>query len=82
MHEISTTTAEQEKGINQIAQAMNELEKVTQSNALMVDELSGSSDVLKSQVVDLQSKTHQFRLSDATEVISPSAHKRYTRGFS
>lgn len=82
MQEISTTTAEQEKGINQITQAMNELEKVTQSNALMVDELSGSSDVLKSQVVDLQSKTHQFRLSDSTEEISTSAHKRYARGFS
>ena len=82
MQEISTTTAEQEKGINQITQAMNELEKVTQSNALMVDELSGSSDVLKSQVVDLQSKTHQFRLSDSTEEISTSTHKRYAGGFS
>ncbi|AST80066.1 TPA: chemoreceptor protein [Citrobacter freundii] len=82
MSEISITTAEQEKGIDQITQAMSELEKVTQSNALMVDELSGSSDVLKSQVVDLQSKTHQFRLSEPTEEISPPVHKHFVRGYS
>lgn len=79
--EISVTTSEQEKGINQIAQAMSELEKVTQSNALMVDELSGSSDVLKSQVVDLQSKTHKFHLSNLTEEMSSSsARAGYARG--
>lgn len=82
MCEISTSTAEQEKGISQITQAMSELEKVTQSNALMVDELSGSSDVLRSQVVDLQSKTHQFRLSDAAEEISLSAPQYSVRGVS
>ncbi|WP_336220262.1 methyl-accepting chemotaxis protein [Citrobacter amalonaticus] len=77
--EISATTSEQEKGINQIAQAMSELEKVTQSNALMVDELSGSSDVLKSQVVDLQSKTHKFYLSDMTEDISSPSRVGFAR---
>jgi methyl-accepting chemotaxis protein len=82
MSEISVTTAEQEKGIIQITQAMSELEKVTQSNALMVDELSGSSDVLKSQVVDLQSKTHQFCLSESAEAISATALKHYARGYS
>lgn len=82
MSEISVTTAEQETGIIQITQAMSELEKVTQSNALMVDELSGSSDVLKSQVVDLQSKTHQFCLSESAEAISATALKHYARGYS
>lgn len=82
MSEISVTTAEQEKGIIQITQAMSELEKVTQSNALMVDELSGSSDVLKSQVIDLQSKTHQFCLSESAEAISATALKHYARGYS
>ncbi|POT55199.1 chemoreceptor protein [Citrobacter amalonaticus] len=66
--DISSATQEQEKGINQITQALSELEKVTQSNALMVDELSGSSDVLKAQVVDLQTKTNKFRLSDTLTV--------------
>lgn len=63
MGEILTTTREQEKGIVKITQALAELENVTQSNAIMVDELSDSSGILKSQVNDLQSRTHKFNLS-------------------
>lgn len=50
-----------------ITHALAELENVTQSNAIMVDELSDSSDILKNQVTDLQSRTHKFRLSHAFE---------------
>ena len=79
MDEISATTAEQEKGITQITQALSELERVTQSNVAMVDELSGSSDVLKNQVIELQARTRNFRLEDKEELMgqarqrSPSA---------
>ena len=62
MDEISASTAEQEKGISQITQALSELERVTQSNVAMVDELFGSSDVLKNQVIELQTRTRNFRL--------------------
>ncbi|BBV30765.1 chemoreceptor protein [Citrobacter freundii] len=67
MGEILTTTQEQEKGIIRITHALAELENVTQSNAAMVDELSDSSGILKNQVIDLQSRTHQFRLSKTLE---------------
>ncbi|MBL5898566.1 chemoreceptor protein [Lelliottia amnigena] len=67
MDEISATTAEQEKGITQITQALSELERVTQSNVAMVDELSGSSDVLKNQVIELQTRTRNFRLEEKDE---------------
>lgn len=67
MGEILTTTQEQEKGIIRITHALAELENVTQSNAAMVDELSDSSGILKNQVIDLQSRTHQFRLSKNLE---------------
>ncbi|WP_449545379.1 methyl-accepting chemotaxis protein [Lelliottia amnigena] len=79
MDEISATTAEQEKGITQITQALSELERVTQSNVAMVDELSGSSDVLKNQVIELQARTRNFRLEEKEELMglarqrSPSA---------
>lgn len=63
MSEISTTTREQEKGINQITLALSDLESATQSNVLMVEALSASSDVLKAQVIELQTKTDKFRLS-------------------
>lgn len=63
MDEIAVSTLQQEKGISQITVALSELEKVTQSNATMVDELAGSSDILKNQVIELQTRTSKFRLA-------------------
>jgi len=62
MDEISTSTYEQERGIAQITQALSDLEQVTQSNVVMVEELLGSSAVLKNQVVELQTRTRNFHL--------------------
>ncbi|MCM7340649.1 methyl-accepting chemotaxis protein [Enterobacter hormaechei] len=64
MDEISASTSEQEKGISQITQALSELERVTQSNLSMVEELNGSSDVLRNQVIELQTRTRNFRLEN------------------
>lgn len=64
MDEISASTSEQEKGISQITQALSELERVTQSNVSMVEELNGSSDVLCNQVIELQTRTRNFRLEN------------------
>lgn len=64
MNEISASTSEQEKGISQITQALSELERVTQSNVSMVEELNGSSDVLRNQVNELQTRTRNFRLEN------------------
>lgn len=64
MDDISSSTSEQEKGISQITLALSELERVTQSNVAMVEELSGSSDVLKNQVIELQTRTRNFRLEE------------------
>ena len=63
MDEIAVSTLQQEKGIAQITLALSELEKVTQSNVSMVDELAGSSDVLKTQVTELQKRTAKYRLA-------------------
>ncbi|SLK08409.1 Methyl-accepting chemotaxis protein [Enterobacter sp. NFR05] len=64
MDEIAVSTLEQEKGISQITLALSELEKVTQSNVTMVEELAGSSDILKNRVIELQARTSKFRLAD------------------
>ncbi|PDO85721.1 methyl-accepting chemotaxis protein [Kosakonia pseudosacchari] len=63
MDEIAVTTLQQEKGISQITLALAELEKVTQSNVTMVDELAGSSDVLQHQVEGLLQRIGKFRLA-------------------
>lgn len=79
MDEISVSTLQQERGIEQISQALSELEKLTQSNVTMVDELSGSADVLKSQVIELQGRTRSFRLEntppETAQAAAPILHK-------
>lgn len=84
MGDILLTTQEQEKGIAKIARALAELESVTQSNVTMVDELSNSSAILKNQVNDLQSRTHQFHLSNdcAEELYSHSRGGTAVSGIS
>jgi hypothetical protein len=69
MDEISASTSEQEKGISQITLALSELERVTQSNVAMAEELNGSSDVLRNQVIELQTRTRNFRLDQSSFVL-------------
>lgn len=66
MDDISASTSEQEKGISQITLALSELERVTQSNVAMAEELNGSSDVLRNQVIELQTRTRNFRLDQSS----------------
>ena len=63
MAQISVST-QQQQGIEQIATALSELEQATQGSVMIADELAGSSDALKAQVADLQSRTRDFRLTD------------------
>lgn len=80
MDEISASTSEQEKGISQITLALSELERVTQSNVAMAEELNGSSDVLRNQVIELQTRTRNFRLDQGSPYLlsggSPSFLQR------
>lgn len=71
MDDISASTSEQEKGISQITLALSELERVTQSNVAMAEELNGSSDVLRNQVIELQTRTSNFRLDQSSLSSSP-----------
>ena len=64
MDEIAVSTLQQERGIAQITLALAELEQVTQSNVSVVDELAGSSDLLKHRVEELQQRTSKFSLAD------------------
>lgn len=76
MDDISASTSEQEKGISQITQALSELERVTQSNVAMVEELNGSSDVLRNQVIELQTRTRNFRLDQRHLADEPSPRRQ------
>lgn len=76
MDDISASTSEQEKGISQITQALSELERVTQSNVAMVEELNGSSDVMRNQVIELQTRTRNFRLDQRHLADEPSPRRQ------
>ncbi|MEM8156462.1 methyl-accepting chemotaxis protein, partial [Morganella morganii] len=66
MAQISVSTQQQQQGIELIATALSELEQATQGSVMIADELAGSSDALKAQVADLQSRTRDFRLTNHT----------------
>lgn len=78
MDDISASTSEQEKGISQITQALSKLERVTQSNVAMVEELNGSSDVLRNQVIELQTRTRNFRLDQRHLADEPSPRRQHS----
>lgn len=74
MDDIFTSTSEQEKGISQITLALSELERVTQSNVTMAEELNGSSDLLRNQVSELQARTRNFRLEKGYQAEPTPSH--------
>ncbi|MEQ4963013.1 methyl-accepting chemotaxis protein [Enterobacter hormaechei] len=59
---VKLATSEQEKGVCQIAQALSELEKVNQTNVVVVEELSMSSTVLGTVANELDRKTSHIKL--------------------
>ena len=65
LDDVTMATEEQQRGIEQINQAIAELDKVTQSNASMVEELATSADVMIDQVNVLNEGTRAFRLRHA-----------------
>jgi methyl-accepting chemotaxis protein len=77
MDDISASTSEQEKGISQITLALSELERVTQSNVAMAEELNGSSDVLRNQVIELQARTRNFRLDPGSSSLSSTGSSSF-----
>ena len=63
MDEVTNATEEQQRGIEQINQAIAELDRVTQSNASMVEELAVSADAMTEQVTALTGSTRVFTLA-------------------
>lgn len=68
MGEITSASDEQSAGINQIAQAVNEMDQVTQQNAVMVEEAATAASSLETQTEALDNIISEF-------VLNPSLHK-------
>jgi methyl-accepting chemotaxis protein len=64
MGEISAASGEQQTGIEQVAQAVTQMDEVTQQNAALVEEAAAAAQSLEEQARDLKATVAVFKLSD------------------
>ncbi|MEH2920948.1 methyl-accepting chemotaxis protein [Samsonia erythrinae] len=64
MGEIASASDEQSKGIDQVGQAVTEMDRVTQQNASLVEESAAAAVALEEQVRMLNQAVAVFRLSE------------------
>ena len=72
MAEITSASNEQEAGIEQINQAITEMDAVTQQNAALVEEAAAASEALQDQAGILAEAVSVFKL-DGTQALAPAA---------
>ena len=72
MAEITSASNEQETGIEQINQAITEMDAVTQQNAALVEEAAAASEALQDQAGILAEAVSVFKL-DGTQALPPAA---------
>ena len=66
MQEISAASAEQSSGADQVNQAIQQLDQVTQAHAATAEELAASSGMLAHQAAQLHQTMAFFTVSDTT----------------
>ena len=82
VQEINAASIEQSSGINQINDAMRQLDKATQQNAASAEELAATSEELNGQAAQLQHAVAFFKLDDsdnrsfAANRTAPPAHRQ------
>ena len=79
--EITASALEQSEGIGQISGSVNELDRMTQQNAALVEESAATAQSLLEQASRLSHVVGMFRLdgSDAPAHALPAAHAPATR---
>jgi methyl-accepting chemotaxis protein len=73
MAEISAASQEQTSGIEQINQAICQMDNVTQQNAGLVEEAAAASEALQSQAAKLAELVSVFRIDDRAPARAPAA---------
>ena len=62
MAEITAASREQSEGIEQVNQAVSQMDQVTQQNAALVEQVASSSEMLEAQTNDLVKRVGTFKL--------------------
>ncbi|KHN90992.1 methyl-accepting chemotaxis protein [Pectobacterium actinidiae] len=65
MGEIASASDEQSRGIDQVGQAVNEMDRVTQQNASLVEESASAAAALEEQARYLQNAVAVFKIDQA-----------------
>ena len=63
MADIASASVEQSSGINQVNQAVTQMDEVTQQNAALVEQAAAAAESLEEQASTLSDTVAQFRLS-------------------
>ena len=71
MAEITASTNEQSTSINEVGQAVAQLDQMTQQNAALVEESAAAAQSLKDQSVRLSEVVGTFRLSTDASHTAP-----------
>ncbi len=74
MGDISSASAEQRIGIEQVNQTVTQIDEATQQNAALVEEATAASNSMRQQASDLAQAVSAFRLAD-TRYSAASARK-------
>ena len=64
MGEIASASEEQQRGIEQVAQAVSQMDQVTQQNASLVEEAAVATEQLANQADHLSSRVAVFTLEE------------------
>ncbi|TQI81111.1 methyl-accepting chemotaxis sensory transducer with TarH sensor [Serratia fonticola] len=64
MGEIASASDEQSRGIEQVTQAVTQMDQVTQQNAALVEEAASAAAALEEQAITLADAVSVFRLAD------------------
>ncbi len=64
MGDISSASEEQSTGVAHVGEAVNHMEKATQQNAALVEEMAAAASSLKSQAYDLVKVVSKFKLEN------------------
>jgi methyl-accepting chemotaxis protein len=72
MTEITTSSAEQSSGIEQINQAIAQMDEVTQQNAALVEQTSAAAEAMQDQAARLAQAVSVFRLNGPAQAAMPS----------
>jgi methyl-accepting chemotaxis protein len=71
--EIAAASGEQTTGIDQVSQAVTQMDQIVQANAAQTEELSSTAEILATQAEHLQALVGRFNIGDEADAGRPEA---------